>query len=96
MFTTGEVDDKGKPIIDQQQFFNWAEDDKVQTMEYAGGGYYQCYCKKFSDYHAVKSAAAKAAGYNKKGGEVGNAIENLKADNDKKLKLKTNELCYNF
>ena len=31
--------------IDKAKFFTYAEEDKQLTLDKAGGGYYQCYCK---------------------------------------------------
>lgn len=54
MFTTisGDVS-----IINQKKYSEFAAPDKNMTHEFIGGGYYQCYCTKFSNYQVFKQRA---------------------------------------
>ena len=90
LFTTND-------IIDQKSYLEQANNDRNLTQNYVGGGYFQCYCTKFSNYmvfkQRAKDLAAKYAGSKKN--ETTVAASSLAAEAEK-LKTASYNLCYEY
>lgn len=88
----------GETIINQKDYFKYAEADKEPTQNSIGGGYYQCYCTKFSNMMVFKKKLAdKMDKKNKNEPAKLLSVETLLLEDDEaEQKQKTYELCYDF
>lgn len=73
------------------KYLDYAENDKELTNKLVGGGYYQCFCKKFSTTDVFAQKASEMTNKYLKKNSTSKSL-----DEKAKLKNKMNNLCYDF